>query len=337
MDNLNTYGDISPRTAAYAAVTLLNRGQYDLVIERFGQGKPIPRKHSKVIKFRRYESLPRATAPLAEGVPPAGRKLSKTDVTATLEQYGDIVELTDVIYDTHEDDVLKEMMGLCGEQAAETVEVIRIAVLKAGTNVFYASSVASRALVNAAPTRSDLRRVYRYFRKHKAKTISSIVKASAMISTEPVAPAFFAMGHTDLDADIRAMSGFIPVEQYSNSDKALPAEIGKVDQFRFILTPLFEPWDQAGVSGSTFLTGGTTGTGSADVYPLIIVAQDSYGIVPLQGENAVTPMVVNPNKPSHSNPLGQSGFVSWKTYQTACILNQNWVARLECAATQSPS
>ncbi len=90
MENQNTYGDISPRTAAYAAVTLLNRGQYDLVIERFGQGKPIPRKHSKVIKFRRYESLPRATAPLAEGVPPAGRKLVKTDVTATLEQYGSL-------------------------------------------------------------------------------------------------------------------------------------------------------------------------------------------------------------------------------------------------------
>jgi N4-gp56 family major capsid protein len=114
------------------------------------------------------------------------------------------------------------------------------------------------------------------------------------------------------------------------------AEIGKVDQFRFILTPLFEPWELAGVSGSTYLTGGTTGTGKADVYPLIVVAMDSYGIVPLQGENAVTPMVVNPNKPTHSNPLGQSGFVSWKTYQTAVILNQNWVARVECAATSNP-
>jgi N4-gp56 family major capsid protein len=214
--------------------------------------------------------------------------------------------------------------------------VVRISVLKAGTNVFYADSVTSRALVNSPPTRSDLRKVYRYFRKHKAKVISKIVKATAKISTEPVAPAFFAMGHTDLDADIRAMSGFIPVEQYSNSDRALMAEIGKVDQFRFILTPLFEPWELAGVSGSTYLTGGTTGTGKADVYPLIVVAMDSYGIVPLQGENAVTPMVVNPNKPTHSNPLGQSGFVSWKTYQTAVILNQNWVARVECAATSNP-
>lgn len=334
-----TYGDISPRTAAYAAKRLLTRGQHDLVIERFGQGKPIPKKHSKSVKFRRYESLPRATAPLAEGVPPAGRKLTKTDVVATLEQYGDSVGLTDVIMDTHEDDVLKESMDLCGEQAAETIEVIRIAVAKSGTNVFYANNVAGRSTVNSPPLRGDIRRIYRYFRKHKARVIGKIVKASAKISTEPVAPAFFVLGHTDLDHDVRGMSGFIPVEQYSNSDRALPAEVGKVDQFRFILTALFEPWESVGASGVTYLAAGEIPASSAscDVYPLLFFSKDAFGIVPLQGQNAVTPMVVNPNKPSHSNPLGQEGFVSWKTWQTAVILNHNWIARLECAATAKPA
>lgn len=334
-----TYGDISPRTAAHAAARLLKRGQYDLVIERYGQGKPIPRKHSKSVKFRRYESLPRATAPLAEGIPPAGRKLTKTDLTATLEQYGDLVPITDVIMDTHEDSVLNEAMDLCGEQVAETVECIRIAVAKSGTNVFYANNVASRALTTSPPLRGDLRVIYRSLRKHKAKQISKIVKASVKISTEPVAPAYFVLGHTDLDSDIRGMSGFVPVEQYSNSDRGQLGEIGKVDQFRFVLTPLFEPWEQAGVSGTTYLSGGVavSSSAAADVYPLLIFAQDCFGIVPLQGEGAVTPMVVNPDKPSHSNPLGQEGFVSWKTYQTAIILNHTWLARLECCATAKPS
>ncbi len=335
--NITTYGDISPRVAAVAKTTLLKRGQHLMVVERFGQVDPQQKNKSKSCKWRRYNSLTRATAPLAEGVPPKGQKLTKTDVTATLEQYGDSIELTDVIMDTHEDPVLNESMGLCGEQAAETIEELRINILKAGTNVFYANAVASRSLVTSPPLRGDFRRIYRSFKKNKAKEITSIVKASAKISTEPVAPAFFCMGHTDLDADLRGISGFIPVEQYSNSDRALPGEIGKIEQFRIILTPMFESWEAAGVSGSTYLTGGVSGTGSADVYPLLFVARDAYGIVPLQGFNSVTPMVVNPNKPTKSDPLGQVGFVSWKTYQTAAILNQNWIARLECAATADPT
>lgn len=88
MGNTNIYGDLTPRSAGHAAARLLKRGQYDLVIERFGQSRPMPTGKTKTVKFRRYESLPRSTAPLAEGIPPAGRKLVFTDIQATLEQYG---------------------------------------------------------------------------------------------------------------------------------------------------------------------------------------------------------------------------------------------------------
>ena len=337
---MNTYGDISPRTAAFAAKRLLERGQYLMVTERFGQVDPQGKNKTKTRKWRRYESLPRATSPLAEGVPPAGQKLTYTDIEVTLEQYGDMVELTDVIMDTHEDDVLKQSMDLCGEQAAETVEVLRINVLKAGTNVFYANGAATRIALASAPLRGDLRRIVRAFKRNKAREISQIISASAKISTEAVAPAFFALGHTDLDSDIRSMSGFVPVEKYSDSSKAMEGEIGKVEGVRFILTPLFEPWAAAATTASTqttYLTNGASGTGSADVYPLIVVARDAYGIVPLQGKNAVTPMVLNPGTPSKSDPLGQVGYVSWKSWQASVILNELWIARLECLATANPS
>ena len=339
MSNLTTYGDISPRTAGVAKARLLKRGQHLMVVERFGQVDPQQKNKTKTCKWRRYNSLARASAPLAEGIPPAGQKATYSDVTATLEQYGDSVNLTDVIVDTHEDPVLNEYMDICGEQAAETIEELRINILKAGTNVFYANGVASRTLVNSPPTRGDFRKIYRYFKKYKAREISQIIKATAMISTEPVAMAYFCMGHTDLDSDLRGISGFIPAEQYSDSGKMLPGEIGKIEQFRIILTAMFDPWLAAGVAGTTYLSGGieVSGATACDVYPLLFTARDAYGIVPLQGFNSVTPMVLNPGKPSKSDPLGQQGFVSWKTYQTAAILNQNWFARLECAATASPS
>lgn len=339
MPNVTTYGDISPRTGGYAKTRLLKRGQHMMVVERFGQVDPLQKNKTKTVKWRRYNSLARATAPLAEGVPPAGQKLTYTDVVATLEQYGDTVETTDVIKDTHEDPVLNQTMDLVGEAAAETIEEVRIAIIQAGTNVFYANGVTSRGTVNSPPTRGDFRKIYRYFKKYKGKEISDIVKASAKISTEATLPAFFCMGHTDLDADLRGISGFHDWKDYSDSDKRLPGEIGSIEQFRIILTAMFDPWLAAGASGTTYLSGGVE-VGSAancDVYPLLCVAKDAYGIVPLQGFNAVHPMVLNPGKPSKSDPLGQKGFCSWKTYQTAAILNHNWIARLESSATASPS
>lgn len=337
MATANISGDITQRTSCFAKVKLLSAGQFRLILERFGQRDPMPKNKGLIVKWRRYLNLPRAVAPLAEGIAPAGQAMTYEDVTATLEQFGDAVKLTDVIADTHEDPVLKVYMDLCGTQAAETVEVVRFSTLKAGSNVYYApASATTRAAVNSPALRGGFRLILRSFRKNKASEISEIIKASARVSTEPVAPAFFALGHTDLDSDIRGITGFTSVEQYSDSDKGLPLEIGKIESTRIILSPLFEPWLAAGTSGSTYLTNGGTGTGACDVYPILVFGKDAYGIVPLQGEDAVTPMVLNPGKPSASDPLGQIGWVSWKTMQAAAILNQLWMARYEVGATQTP-
>ncbi len=337
--NTTTYGDISPRTAGFAKKRLLSRGQHLMVIERFGQVDPQRKNQTKTVKWRRYNSLARATAPLAEGVPPTGQKLTYTDVVATLEQFGDVVKLTDVVMDTHEDPVLQEAMDLCGEQAAETVEELRINILKAGSNVYYSNAVTARASVDSPPTRGDFRRIYRQFRRDKARELTQIIPASAKISTEAIMPAFFVLGHTDLDADIRSIAGFIPVKDYADSTKALPGEIGSIEQFRIILTAMFSPWTAAGTAGTTYLSGGVAVSSSTacDVYPMLFIAKDAYGIVPLQGFNSIDIGVVNPGTKTKSDPLGQIGFVSWKTYQTAAILNTLWLARLETACTATPS
>jgi N4-gp56 family major capsid protein len=54
--------------------------------------------------------------------------------------------------------------------------------------------------------------------------------------------------------------------------------------------------------------------------------------VALKGAFAVTPMVVNA-KPSDSDPMAQRSHAAWKSLQTAVILNDAWMLRLEVAAT----
>lgn len=338
------YGDISPRTAAFAVSELLKRGMPYLVLEKFGQTFPIPNNSTKVAKFRRYFlsgstgsagdgnpanpfNVPLATTPLIEGVTPSGKNLLNQDYTATLNQYGDYTTITDVIQDTHEDNVLKAMTEVLGEQAAQTIETTRYNVLKAGTNVFW-SNGGVRTAVNTPVSLALQRQVTTALTRQNAKMITSVVASNPNYRTEPIEAAFIGLIHPDLETDVRTMSGFIPTKQYGTVTP-WENEIGSVERVRYLTSTIFAPFTDAG--GAKGLMRSTTGT-SADVYPILYLARDAYGIVPLKGKDALTPMVVNP-KPAAGDPLAQRGTVGWKAYQATVILNDSWMVRAEVAAT----
>lgn len=134
---LTTSSDISNRTAGYIAKELLKRAQPLLILSRFGQSKPLPRNVTRTMKFRGYQHLPNMPKPLIEGVTPASSKPTFMDKEATVNQYGDWVELTDVITDTHEDPLIAEFTDILGEQAAIMIERVTAGVLTGGTNVFF--------------------------------------------------------------------------------------------------------------------------------------------------------------------------------------------------------
>lgn len=321
------FGDISPRTAAYASKDLLTRGLPFLVLEKFGQSKPLPANNSKTIKFRRYTALPNTPTVLTEGVTPAGTPLSYQDVTATLSQLGNLTQISDIVMDTHEDPVLKEATDLLGEQAAQMVEKMRFGIVKAGTNVIYANG-SSRAAVNTTVTLVLQRRAVRSLKRQNAGFITKIIRSTVAYGTENVAPGFVALIHPDCEADVRGLVGFTPAEKYG-SITPWENELGKVEDVRYVSSTIFEPFiDAGGAKGAMLSSSGT----SADVYPILYLGANAYGIVALKGMYAITPMVVNP-KPSDSDPLAQRGSVGWKTLQTAVILNDAWMVRGEVAAT----
>lgn len=322
-----TYGDISPRTAAYAEKELLKRGLPYLVIEKFGQSKTLPANNTKTMKFRRYNALDNTPTVLVEGVTPAAKPLTFTDVTANLSQYGSRIEITDVIMDTHEDNVLNEAIDVLAEQAAQMIEKMRFGVLRAGTNVIYANG-AARGAVNTAITLQLQRRAVRALKRQNARFITSIVRSTPSYGTENVAPGFVCLIHTDCEADVRGLTGFVPAEKYGQITP-WENELGKCEDVRYVSSTIFEPFlDAGGAKGSMISSSGT----NADVYPMLLLSKDAYGLIALKGMYALTPMVVNP-KPSDSDPMAQRGHVAWKAMQTAVILNDAWMIRLEVAAT----
>ena len=326
---ITVYGDITPRTAAYTAVELLKRAMPYLVLEKFGQSKSLPGNKTQSIKFRRYNSLGLRTTPLTEGVTPSSDKLTATDLTATLYQYGGLVEITDIIADTHEDPVLQEAIAVSGEQAAKTVETLRYNVLKACTNVFYANGVAGRTVVVAVPSRADQRKIVRALERQEAQHITQVLKSTPSFNTESVLPAFVGVTHVDLTSDIRGLTGFTSVADYGGRGQ-WETEIGSCEDVRYLKSTIFTPYDDG---GSATTTGKITSTGAGcDVYPIMYFGKDAYGMIALKGKYAITPVVINP-VPSKSDPLGQRGSVSWKTMQTTVILNDAWMSVLEAACT----
>lgn len=341
-----SYGDIQPAVAAWSVVRMLTRALPLLVFEKFGQTYPLPTNSTQTCKFRRYFLTgatgaagsgsgnfftPLALTPLVEGITPEGRTMSNQDYTATLQQYGDYITITDTINETHPDNILAEASDILGENAAQTIEATRFNVLKAGVNVFYASLVSGRSNVIAPIALSDQRRVTTALNRQNAKKITSIVKSTPDFNTKSVEAAYIAVVHPDLETDIRNMTGFKPVAEYGTHMSPMEGEIGSVEQVRYIATTMSQPFPDAGAAIGSSGMRSTSGT-NVDVYPILFFARDAYGIVPLKGKSAITPMVVNP-KPAPGDPLGQRGTVGWKLWTTTIILQDAFMVRLEVAAT----
>ena len=239
--------------------------------------------------------------------------------------------MSDVVVDTHEDPILQEAIELLGEQAPIILEKARFGVIKAGSNAVYANGT-QRSDVNTVFTGAVQRTAVRALKRQLAKTLTSVMRSTPDYGTEAIAPAFVAITHPDLEYNISKVPGFVAVEKYGASP-AWENEIGKIGQVRYLVSTIVEPWAGIGTAGAT---GGTNviqnGSSQAHVYPIIYLAKDAYGLVPLKGKGAITPMIVNA-KPSDSDPMAQRNHASWKAMQTTVILNDAWMIRAEVACT----
>jgi N4-gp56 family major capsid protein len=328
------YGDITPRTAAYAVDKMLERAQPNLNMARFAVVTSVPKGRTKVVKWRRYARLAPTTAALTEGVTPTINNLTATDVTATLSQYGQVVGLSDQIMDTHEDPILNEFAMSMGETAGQTLEAIIYSVIKAGSNVLY-SNGSTRAAVNTPINSTVARRAIRQLKQQDAKPLSQMLNASDGVGTVPIPPSYICFCHPNVEMDLQTVanfaSGYTRVQQYGTFKPVSDAEIGSFENIRFIGSTLYGalPNASSAALNAMLSTGGTL----PDVYQSIIVGKDAYATVNLAASgNGLSPVVVNP-KPSDSDPLGQRGYVGFKMYATSAILNDAYMTRIEHAVT----
>jgi N4-gp56 family major capsid protein len=334
---LTAYNDIPNRQLQKAMLPFLKAAMPNLVSERFGQTFVQGEHQSKVAIFRRINKLPNTPVALVDGVTPAGVRPTSTDITVSLEQYGNFINYTDQMVDLGEPQVLAAYSERLGQQAAEVAENIRLGVLRACTNVYYnASTTASAAGVNQIMAGANgltmQRKVVRGLMRQDARKITRVVDGSPKFNTTPVEEGYVAICHTDLAKDIRDVPGFIPTAEYG-SRVAYPGELGSVEDVRYITTTLMTPDIDAGtaiasISGSALSTSGT----SADVYPIIYLGADAFGTVVLRGKFAAQ-LLASPPKATAGDELAQRGSIGWKGYLATVICNDLWMAVGKTAAS----
>jgi N4-gp56 family major capsid protein len=287
--------------------TLLERVVPRFVHGQFGQEKPLASGNGKLIEFRRFGNLAAATTPLTEGATPAGTNLTVTAITATVAQYGDYVQGSDMLDLVAIDPVLTQATQILGDQAADTMDIIVREILAAGTNVQYANNRVSRVTVTA----TDVLNV---------TEVRKAVRTLKRMNARPMADGnYVAIVHPDTCFDLMGDSAWINASQYAGSGQIFNGEIGRIHGVRFVETTNAKKFAGAGAAG-------------VDVFATLFLGANAYGIVPLQGMNLSTYF-----KPAGSSgtadPLDQRWTQGWKVGFTAKILNETFMVRLEHGAT----
>lgn len=302
---VTTQGSLSVEMKTYYDRVLLQRAIAEFVFDQFAQRRPLGRGQGKTIEFRKFNSLTPATTPLTEGVTPTGDSLTASAITATIAQYGNYVEGSDILDLTAFDPLLTETAQLLGENAADTLNRIVRAVLFAGTNVQYANNRASRVTVAAGDvlTVLEIRKARRTLRRNKVKPL--------------VGNDYVAFVNEGAVFDLQSDSDWKTPSQYSAVQQIFDGEIGRLYGVRFIESTENLVFTGAGASG-------------IDVNATVVLGQDAYGIIPLEGASLEF-IFKQIGSAGAADPLNQRWTSGWKNSFATKILNDLNMVRIEHA------
>jgi N4-gp56 family major capsid protein len=232
-DNTNVTGDsgMNDEMKTFYSTYLIDYAKPELIHNQFGQKHPIPKNGGKIIEFRKKTPFAKALTPLTEGVTPSGQKLAWSTITATVNQYGSYVELSDrLIIEAIDNNILYATEN-CGDQAGRTLDTVVREILNGGTNVQYAGGqVAARyLLVGGSSTAAN----NHYLTTYGIELAVRNLKAGG---GKPINGHFVCIAHIDTLFDVMHDSKWIETKQYSDPNSLYEGEIGAWGKVRFVET-----------------------------------------------------------------------------------------------------
>lgn len=224
-------GSLSAEMKTFYDKTLITLAGANLIHEQFGQKRPIPAGGGKTIEFRKFSKLPKALKAITEGITPKGNKLSVSKVSATVDQYGDYIEQTDLLELTSVDNTIVEATKELASQAGLTLDTVVRNELVGGTNVMYAPEVIGGNETEVL-SRADIT-------KNCKLRVKDIFKAAAelkAVNAPKIDGSYVAIIHPYTAYDLMQEAGeqWVGISKYVNPENILKGEIGTLGGVRFV-------------------------------------------------------------------------------------------------------
>jgi N4-gp56 family major capsid protein len=293
--------DLSPEMKTFYDKNLIRLAEPYMIHDQFGQKRDIPGGNGKTIEFRQFKALPAIPEDmeLIEGITPNGQNYGVTAKTATVKQYGGYITTTDMLNLTAYDNNMREIMTMLGAQAGKINDIITRDIIQAGTNVMFAGGRASRSAITSADklTILDIRKAVRLLKRVDAPTINGD---------------YVALVHPDVTFDLMSDSAWVDANHYAGSQKIFEGEIGKMYGVRFVESSMAKIWKP----------------GDVPIYGTLVLGQNAYGVTKINGKGIET-IVKQLGSDGTADPLNQRATAGWKLTNTAKILTEEYMVRIE--------
>lgn len=285
----------------------------------------LPAGHGATMEFRKWNTFARA-GKLQEGVIPTGQKWGATAKTASIDQYGTYVTLSDKLKRHTYDDATRGAYEEMGESAAQTEEILCRDALAINTNVMYCDNVDATGAVVSTPTTLATVRWHATYGYSKL-TPTMVNKAKTKMVKDKVKPfadgKFVAVIHPSVVFDLREDPHWIDAHKYMAATEIFNGEIGELHGVRFI-----EDVEAPVIKGST--SAEQNGEGGACYYTYFF-GKDPF--VSIDAEGGALQMIVH-DQHEIGGPLDQFSTIGYKLDTNgATVLYTERVLRLVSASS----
>lgn len=307
-------GSLSAEMKTFYEKRLLDQAEPLLVHNQFGDKYPIPANNGKKIEFRKYSALPKALTALTEGVTPAGNSLTVTTVEGTVKQYGDWIQLSDMLQMTAIDNNVVQATKLLSSQAGRTLDTVTREVLAGGTNVIYAPKVVDGAETEVL-SRSTLT-------PECVLTPFVVMRAAATLeamNTPKINGSYVLIIHPYCRETLQESPGWVDVVKYKEGNNTFSGEIGKIGDVRVVTTSEAKVINDSScpvVEESTYYS----------VFTSLLLGANAYGVTEL--ENGGLQHIVK-QLGYGEDPLNQRSSCGWKATSVAVRLCEEYMVRIE--------
>ena len=263
---------------------------------------------SDMLTFLQFPDLSSTTpqTPLTEGSAPTARAITMSTVTVSTDQYGDLVDISDMAKVKAPKDVVNIAAERVGRTAKEVMDTISRDTIFLGGTPFYQGSNTDRAAIGSAEniTAADL-----------IKLRSTMKKNLVPLPSDGLYRLYLSVNQAhDLRAATTANQAWVPISQYTNKiADVIRGEIGTLHGFRIIEADTAPTFSSTVTVYAAIALGAVKGWGAGELQSF-----RAYHVAP-GGD--------------HSDPLAQIEEVGWKVNFGCAPLNNSYYYRYESAAT----